>query len=102
MNTFMCFYRAKSWAAAITAFKNYGTYFEFTIQNRSDIMVIFGKTSQGYIACLPDYNVGCHLFSLNDVFWNSERLTKLVGVGDGITVAYALLFLAKELCYPEF
>lgn len=102
MNTFMCFYRAKSWAASITAFKNYGTYYEFMIESRSNIMVIFGRTSQGYVACLPDFNVGCHLFSLNEVSWNGERLIKLMGVADGVTVASALLFLAKELCYPEF
>jgi hypothetical protein len=72
------------------------------VENRSSILVIFGKTSQGYIACLPDFNVGCHLFSLNDISWNAERLTKLLGVGDGVTVASVLLFLAKELRYPEF
>jgi hypothetical protein len=102
MNSFMCFYKAKSWAASITAFKSYGNYYEFMVENRSSILVIFGKTSQGYIACLPDFNVGCHLFSLNDISWNAERLTKLLGVGDGVTVASVLLFLAKELRYPEF
>ena len=102
MNTFMCFYRAKSWVASIIAFKSYGTYYEFMIESRSNIMVIFGKSSEGYIACLPDFNVGCHLFTLNDVSWNAERLIKLLGVGDGVTVASALFFLAKELRYPEF
>ena len=102
MNTFKCTYRKKSWTGSITILKNYGTHYEFMIQSRSSIMVIFGKTSRGYFACMPDFNVGCHLVSLNDVFWNTERLTAVLGVADGVTVASALLFLAKELRYPEF
>jgi hypothetical protein len=54
------------------------------------------------ILILPDFNVGCHLVELNDVFWNTERLTEVLGVADGVTVASALLSLADELCYPEF
>ena len=56
----------------------------------------------GYFACMPDFDAGCHLVSLNDVFWNTERLTKVLGIVDGVTVAYALLLLFEELGYPEF
>lgn len=83
-------------------FKNYGTHYEFFIQSRSSIMVIFGITSRGYFACMPDFNVGCHLVNLNDMFWNSERLSMVLGTVDGITVASALVALASELKYPEF
>ena len=65
------------------------------------IMVVFGKTSREYFACMPDFNVGSHLVNLNDILWNTERLIEVLGVADGVTVASALLFLAKELCYPE-
>ena len=102
MNTFICKYRKKSWSGSISRFKNHGTHYEFLIQSRSSIMVVFGITSHGYFACMPDFNVGCHLVSLNDVFWNTERLTAILGTVDGVTVASALVFLAKELCYPEF
>jgi hypothetical protein len=51
---------------------------------------------------MPDFDAGCHLVSLNDVFWNTERLTKVLGIVDGVTVAYALLLLFEELGYPEF
>lgn len=51
---------------------------------------------------MPDFDVGCHLANLNDTFWNMERLTEVLGVVDGVTVAYALLHLWKELEYPEF
>jgi hypothetical protein len=102
MNIFKCTHKNKSWLGSITMFQNYGTHFEFMIQSRSSIMVVFGKTSRGYFACIPDFNVGCHLVNLNDVFWNTEKLTKVLGVADGVTVASALLFLAGKLCYPEF
>lgn len=102
MNTFTCKHRKKSWIGAISKFENHGTHYEFLIQSRSSIMVVFGKTSRGYFACMPDFDVGCHLANLNDVFWNTERLTKVLGVVDGVTVSYALLFLYKELGYPEF
>jgi hypothetical protein len=102
MNTFICKHKKKYWSGQISNFKDYGTHYEFMIQSRSSIMVIFGKTSRGYFACMPDFNVGCHLVNFNDIFWNKERLTKVLGIVDGVTVAYALLHLYKELDYPEF
>ena len=102
MNTFTCSYRKKSWSGYISKFTNHGTHCEFWVQSRSSILVIFGKTSQGYFACMPDFNAGCHLGNLNDVFWNTERLTTALGIVDGVTVASALLYLFKELGYPEF
>jgi hypothetical protein len=102
MNTFKCKHKKESWSGSISAFKNFGTHYEFWIQSRSSIMVIFGKTSRGYFACMPDFNVGCHLVQLNDFFWNKERLTQILGAADGITVASSLVFLANDLKYPEF
>ncbi len=102
MDTFICKHKKQSWTGSISAFKKHGTHYEFLIQSRSSIMVVFGKTSRGYFACMPDFDVGCHLVNLNDAFWNTERLTKVLGSVDGVTVASALLFLSKELGYPEF
>ena len=102
MNTFNCTYRKKIWTGSITMFENYGSHYEFMIRSRSNIVVLFGKNSREYFACMPDFNVGCHLVNLNDILWNTERLIEVLGVVDGVTVASALLFLAKELCYPEF
>jgi hypothetical protein len=65
-------------------------------------MVLFGKSSRGYFACMPDFDAGCHLANLNDLFWNTERLAKAIGVVDGVTVASALFHLHKELSYSEF
>ncbi len=98
MNTFLCEHKKDTWSGHISALKNHGSYYEFTIQSRSCIMVIFGKTSNGYFACMPDFGAGCHLAELNGVLWNSERLIDVLGV----TVAHALQHLWRELNYPEF
>lgn len=97
MNTFICKHKKQLWTGSISSFKNYSTYYEFWIQSRSSIMVVFGKTTRGYFVCMPDFNVGCHLVNLNDSFWNTERLTEILGVVDGVTVSSALVFLSKEL-----
>lgn len=51
---------------------------------------------------MPDFDDGCHLANLYDVFWNTERLIAVLGEVDGFTVAYSLIHLYKELGYPEF
>jgi hypothetical protein len=102
MNTFICKHKKKSWSGYICSFKDYGSHYEFRIQSRSSITVVFGRTSRGNFACMPDFNAGCHLANLNDVYWNTEKLTAVLGVVDGVTVASALLHLYKELGYPEF
>lgn len=102
MNTFLCKDGKKSWEGSVTRLNDYGSHYEFTIQSRSSIMVLLGESSSGYFACMPDFNAGCHLARLNDVFWNKERLTAALGKIDGITVAYALQFLAEKIRYPEF
>jgi hypothetical protein len=59
-------------------------------------MVMYGETSRGGFACMPDFNVGCHLVNLKDRFWNSEKLVNILGYVDGITVETALYNLANE------
>jgi len=40
--------------------KKYGSYYEMQIESLSGIKVIFGKTSYGNFACIPDFNAGCY------------------------------------------
>jgi len=82
--------RKEKWLGKISRLKNYGSHFEIQIQSRSSLMVLFGETSRGYFASIPDFNVGCHLVDPQDIFWNSERLTGVLGKVDGHTVATAL------------
>ena len=67
------------------------------IQSRSGITVIFGESSYGYFACIPDFDAGCHLGSLKDKRWNTERLVNALGEIDGITVACALYAISDRI-----
>jgi hypothetical protein len=89
----------EEWEGVIESFNNYGSHSELYIKSRSNIFLIFGKTSKGGFACIPDFQVGCHLANFSDKFWNTEKLTAALGIVDGITVANALYYLSKA--YPE-
>jgi len=102
MITFTCKNRKEIWTGTITSLIKHGTHYEIIIQSRSSITVIFGATAEGYFACIPDFNAGCHLARLNDKFWNTERLVKVLGKVDGITVATALEAISCLIKYPEF
>ena len=67
------------------------------INSRSIIMVLFGRTSRGGFACMPDFGTECHLTDLKDKFWNTKKLTEVLGKVDGITVATALYALADYI-----
>ncbi len=41
----------------------------------SSIHVILGKTCYGYFACMPDFNVGCHLGAPDDPSYNMDKLS---------------------------
>lgn len=94
--------RTERWSGKIVIFKNHGTHYELWVESRSSILVIFGKTTQGWFACMPDFGAGCHLVNFSDKFWNTEKLTKVLGKVDGITVASALLAISDHLTYETF
>ena len=98
--TFDCIWKhgrkTEHWKGMIPEVINYGSHYEIWIKSRSGIMVMFGKTSRGGFACMPDFRVGCHLVDLKDIFWNTEKLTGVLGKVDGITVARALYSLDEK------
>lgn len=89
--------RKEKWPGRITYLRNYGSHFEFNIVSRSSLMVLFGKTSRGFFASIPDFGSGCHLVNPDDIFWNTESLSRVLGKADGITVATALYTVADKL-----
>ena len=88
---------ADRWSGRISQFTRYPSHSEIWIISRSSIMVLFGETSRGYFACMPDFNVGCHLVDFKDLFWNKERLIEVLGPVDGTTVAMALHSIADQV-----
>jgi hypothetical protein len=89
--------RKEKWLGRITYLRNYGSHFELNIVSRSSLMVLFGRTSRGFFANIPDFNSGCHLVNPQDIFWNTEILSRVLGKVDGITVATALYTVADKL-----
>lgn len=85
------------WTGKITDIKSYESHYEMLIESRSSLRVIFGRSSSGGFACLPDYRIACHLAHLKDCFWNTEQLVSVLGAVDGITVARALYNIADEV-----
>jgi hypothetical protein len=68
------------WMGEIIDIHAYGTHFELRVSSRSSLIIIIGPSYAGHFACLPDFKVGCHLASLNDV----------LGIVNGITAANAI------------
>lgn len=89
--------KIESWSGMITKLTKFGSHYELKIESRSGFIVVIGKTNLGNFACIPDYNVGCHLSTLNDLFWNSERLRAIMNKVDAITVAHALQAIAGHI-----
>lgn len=89
--------RRENWTGKITSIVNYGSHYEIKIESRSAILLLLGKTSYGNFACIPDWGAGCHLASLRDKFYSTEKLCAAIGKIDGITVASAIAAIADEI-----
>jgi hypothetical protein len=89
--------KKETWTGQITSMINYGSHFEIKIESRSSILVLLGKTTLGNFACMPDFGAGCHLAKLKDTFYSTEKLVRVIGKIDGITVANALAAIADEI-----
>lgn len=90
------------WFGTIVEFWNHNGYYEIFIQSRSSIRVLFGKSSYGWWACIPDWKAGSHLSGLEDRMWNLERLEMAMkNKIDAITVTHALCAIAKKVTEIE-
>ena len=83
------------WKATLKVLQRRGLFIEVRMEGRgSSIHAIVGPQINGSFICIPNYNVGSELAGLDDIFWNKERLTPLIGVVDATTVAQGLSQLA--------
>lgn len=90
-------HKKEYWNGHIYSWKDFGSHYELEINSRSRIHVLLGRTSYGNFACMPDFDAGCHLAELDDVFYNTEKLCRVLGKVDGITVANAIASFYEEL-----
>ena len=85
------------WKGRITGLKHSGSLVEADVSGKGSHMhVIIGKYAYGNFVCIPEWGVGSPLASLDDQFWNRERLTQYIGRADAITLSEALKLIRKE------
>lgn len=85
------------WTGHIVRYKYSEDILEMYIESRSSIHVIMGKSTLGNFILVPNFNAGCYLSRFNDLFWNSEKLSEIMGKVDGITIATAIQFIEHRL-----
>ncbi|WP_281518662.1 hypothetical protein [Thomasclavelia cocleata] len=89
--------KKETWQANLKSITNYGNYYKAIIEARSthfDILV--GYTDDYNWVALPIQEISCSLASFDDIFWNEERLSSLIGVIDATTIATAIAFIDKH------
>jgi hypothetical protein len=70
------------------------SWIEVEITGRGTCMhAIIGRYSSGNFICVPNHGVGCGLSHYGDIFWNTQRLAKLLGKADAVTLACGLAHL---------
>ena len=78
------------------------SFFEALIEGKgSSFHVIAGPQINGHCLCIPNWQIGCELAQLYDVFWNSEQLIRLLNRIDTRTVAVGLSHLRDIVDYYE-
>ncbi len=97
LGSFSCTNEDEVWFGVIKDIENYGSHYEMHVQARSALTVIFGKTKAGNFLSVPAFDAGSELSHLSDRFWNTERLTSILGEVDGITVAEALYHVSEYI-----
>lgn len=89
--------RTEKWEGYIEGIYTHKNHFEIHIQSRSSIHLLVGRSAYGLYACIPNFQASCYLSTLDDIFYNNEKLSRALGNPiDGATVAYALKSL-KDL-----
>ncbi len=85
------------WQANLKSITNYGNYYEAIIEARSThFNMLVGYTDDYNWLSLPIQEVSCSLASFDDIFWNEERLSGLIGVVDATTIATVIAFIDKH------
>lgn len=83
--------RRKTWTGQINKINGIKENCEMEVTSRGSYFhVLVGSYSYGKYLCIPNWDVGCYLADYSDIFWNTERLSKIINTIDAITIATAL------------
>jgi len=92
-----------SWTASVDVIDSYGPFMEVCFCGRgSSLHAIIGPQESGHFICIPAYNAGCELAEYDDVFWNTERLSSVIGRVDALTIAQGLYTLDEIFANDPF
>ena len=104
MISFNCYYpwdedERDDWDGFIEEIEYINGVWEVCITGRgSRIRLLIGKASLGNFACVPDFDAGCYIASFDDLYANSDRLTRAMeSIVDATTVACGLKALKEIL-----
>lgn len=82
------------WDCTINLVSQHGSFYEAEIDGKgSSFHVVTGPHVNGMFLCIPNWQIGCELSHLSDVFWNSEQLRHHLNPIDTHTVAVGLSHL---------
>lgn len=87
----------EQWKGKIIAYERKSTYLEMQVESRSSLHIIIGICKHGNYVCIPNFNTSCYLSYFSDTFWNTEKLSALIGEVDGITAAKAIEYINMKI-----
>jgi len=88
-----------NWEGVIHLLNTEAPYEAEVCARGSSFHLIFGEHSYGRFLCIPNWGIGTELASLNDRFWNFERLqqTTDLSVVDTTSIVDALVKLSNYM-----
>lgn len=86
-----------TWTGTATLLRKLDAFAEIRISGRgTSLLVLVGEFRRGRFICIPDINVGCPLSRWDDIYWNIERLSRLMNETDSVTVAHGIKALMSN------
>lgn len=84
----------QTWECSLDLVSYQPPFYEAIINgNGNSFHVIAGPQINGNFLCIPNWQIGCELSRLSDVFWNSGQLRRHLNETDTRTVAVGLSYL---------
>lgn len=90
--------RKETWTGELHLLRGGSGQYEAEINGRGTYFhILAGRHKYGNYLCIPNHDVGCELSRFSDIFWNEERLSRLMRKVDAVTVAAGLAHLSTVI-----
>lgn len=100
---FKCYWENETWEGNIKSAREYGSHYYIEISAKdSGISVYFGRGFGCWFVCIPDWQAGVRIGTLDNIGYNAEKIgATMKNEIDGISVASAIAAYAKHLDIKE-